>query len=334
MVEYSRYRRERLSSEQVEKFRNDFANGVHIRTPEPRLEAVSETFQPVTIESLRSALLKRKRKRKNNNTSALRKSEPCNTSPEPDLDVAVETSQPTRLGLSLSAPPTQKRKGTTEVLGELESNEKSPELESVSGSETHRSITRGSSQSPSRKRKRKSKMLRELDPHNESPEQDSEPGIGMLYESTEKRCTRNVAHKFASFLENKKPARPKNLNVNRLMYAELQGTPKGKKTWYFPDDSNPRSSSQQKQPESRQSIDIKIHTMSQQSRKPSGKSRQDQARTPESAWSKWDREKGQSTLNTALTAPLLQGTKCQRSSYLTTDHTLVIPMYISIHTKT
>ena len=323
MVERSSYGRGRLPSEQVEKLRTNFAYALSTRTPEPRLDAASETSQPVTISS--SALPKRKR----NNTKLLRNSKPHNASLEPDLDLAVETPQPTRLGLSLSAPSTRKRKRTTDAVSELEAHNKSPEPESASGSEARQSITRGSSQPPSRKRR--SKMLRELDPHNESPEQESEPDIGMVHESTEGRfCTRSAARKFKSFLKNKTPTPPKDLNIKRLMYAELSGTPKGTKTWYFPNDSNPGSSSQQRQPEPRQSTDVNIkeedeegslwenirtsggsrsqsnlirRTMSQQLR--NRKSRQDQAVELESEWSMWDREKGQSSFNTALTAPLL-----------------------------
>ena len=317
MVERSRYGRGRLPSEQVENLRTNFAYALSTRTPEPRLEAASETSQPVTISS--SALPKRKR----SNTNVLRNSKPHNASLEPELDLAVETPQPTRLGLSLSAPPTRKRKRTTDVVSELEAHNKSPEPESASGSEARQSVTRGSSQLPSRKRR--SKMLRELDPHNESPEQESEPDIGMVQESTKGAFfTRSAAREFKNFLKNKTPTPPKDLNIKRLMYAELSGTPKGTKTWYFPNDRNPGSSSQQRQPEPRQSIDVNIkeedeerslwenirtsggsrsqsrsstgRTMSQQSRKSSGNSRQDQAVALESAWSMWDREKGQSSL--------------------------------------
>ena len=327
MVDLSRYGRERLPSEQIEKLRTNFAYALSTRTPEPRLETVLETSQPVTTDSSRPAQSKRKRKR--NDTNALRKSEPRNTSPAPGSDVVVETPQLTRLGLSISAPPTRKRKRTTDFLGELEPDKKSPELELASGSESHRPITRGSSQPPSQKRARRSKMLRELDPHNESPEQESEPDMEMIHESTK---TRSAAHKVVNFLKNRTPTPPKNLNIKRLMYAELSGTPKGTKTWYFPANSNPGSSSQQRQPESRQSIDVSIkeedeegslfetigtigqslsqsrstrRTMSQQSRNSLGESRQDPAVALESAWSMWDREKGRSSFNTALTAPLL-----------------------------
>ena len=72
----------------------------------------------------------------------------------------------------------------------------------------------------------KSKMLRELDPHNESPEQDSELDLGILHESTIV-ATRSARHKVESFLKNEIPTPPKNLNVDRLMYTEFKGTPKG-----------------------------------------------------------------------------------------------------------
>ena len=330
MGERSRYRRERLPSEQVEKLRQNFAFSLTTRTPEPRSEAASE---PVTISSSRPVL--RKQKRKRNNKNVLRESEPRNTSPEAELDVAVETSQPTIQGPSLSTPQTRKhkRKRVEDSSEEREPNANSPEVKSASGLETSRPITRGSSQPLARKQKRKSKMLRELDPHNESPEQISELDFGMLNESSIV-ATRSARHKVESFLKNKTPTPPKDLNVNKLMYAELKGTPKGTKTWYYPENSNPGSPSHQRQPDSRQSTDVEIkqedeegilqenlvtidrsrsqskstrRTMSQQSRKSSGKSRQDQAKAPESSWSKWDREKGQSSLNTALAVTLLEG---------------------------
>ena len=316
MVEYSKYGRERLPSEQVEKLRNSFAHGLVTRTPEPR--AASGTPQPVTNGSLQPELPKRKQKC--NNINALGESEPHNTSLEPESDVVVETPQSKRPGPSLSAPPTRKRKRTTDFLSE----HKSPELESASESETHSPITRGSSQPPSQKRKRKSKMVRELEAHNESPEQSSEPDIEMLRESTKKPLTRSKARKVVSFLKDRTPTPPKNLNFKRLMSVELSGTPKGTKTWYFQNDSNRGSSSHQRQPESRQSIDVIIkeeeeegslwgnirtsgrsRTMSQQPRKSSEISKRNQAAVVESAWSRWDREKGESSFNTALTAPLL-----------------------------
>lgn len=329
MGERSRYGRERLPSEQVEKLRTNFAFALSTQTPEPRLEASSETSQPVTISSPQRVLPKQKRKR--NNTNVLRESEPRNTSPGPESDVALEMPPPTTRGPSLSIPPARKRKRASDFFVEREPNENSPELKSASRSETPRPITRGLSQPPARKQKRKSKMLRELDPYNESPEQDSEADIGMLHEST-KFPTRSATHKLESFLKDKTPTPPKDLNVDRLMYAELRGTPKGTKTYYFPDNSNPGSSSHQKQPESRLSTVVEIkqedaegilrenlvtsdqsrsqskptrRTMSQQSRNSSGKGRQDHAVAPESSWSMWDREKGQSSLNTALAVPLL-----------------------------
>ena len=333
MGERSRYRRERLPSEQVEKLRTNFAFALTTRTPEPRLDAASETSQPVTISSSQPVLPKRKRKR--NNTNVLRESKPRNTSPEAELDVAVETPQPTLQGPSLSTPPTQKhkRKRAEDFSKEREPNEDSPEVKSASGLETPRPITRGSLQPPARKPKRKSKMLRELDPHNESPEQDSELDLGILHESTIV-STRGAKYKVESFLKNEIPTPPKNLNFNRLMYTEFKGIPKETKTWYFPDNSNPEASSHQRQLESRQSTDVEIkqedeegilrenlvtsdrsrsqskstrRTMSQQSRKSSGTSRQGQAVAPESSWSRWDREKGQLSLNTALAVSLLEG---------------------------
>ena len=335
MVEYSSYGRERLPSEQVEKLRTNFAYALSTRTPEPRLEAALETSQPVTTASSQPALSKRKRKR--NKTYILHKHKPYNTSPEPKLDIALETPQPNRLGYSLSAPPTRKRRRTTGFLNELEPNTKSPELESASGPEMHRPITRGSSQPPPRKRKRRSKMLRELDPHNESPEQDSEPDMGILHESTKGPFfTRSAAHKVVSFLKNKTPTPPKDLNLDRLMYAELSGMPKGTKTWHFPSDTDPGSSSQQRQPESRQEtvVDIKEEceedtlpknvntsdrirsqssstslTLSQQPRSSSEASERNQAVAVESAWSMWDREKGKSSFNSKLAVPLLWSAK-------------------------
>ena len=244
-------------------------------------------------------------------------SEPCNT---PESDVAVETSQPTRLGPSLSEPPTRKRKRITDFLSEHEPNDKSPKHESASGSETHRPITRGLSQPPPQKQKRRLRMLRELDAHNESPEHEFEPEMEMFHDSTNGPFhTRSGAHKVESFLNNKAPTPPKNLNVKRLMHAELSGTPKGTKTWYFPNDNNPGSSPQQRQPESRQSIDVHIKeedeeailwenirisprsrsrskstrlTLSRQSRTSSKISERNQAVAVESPWSIWDREKG------------------------------------------
>lgn len=337
MVEYSRYGRERLPSEQVEKLRTNFACALSTRTPEPRLEAALETSQPVTTASSQPALPKRKRKRKRNKTNFLHKHKPYDTSPEPKLDVAVETSQPMTTASSQPAPPTRKRKRTTDFLRELEPNKESPELESASGPETHRPITRDSSQPPPRKRKRRSKMLRELDPHNESPEQDSEPDIGILHDSTKGPFfTRSAAHKVVSFLKNKTPTPPKDLNLDRLMYAELKGMQKGTKTWYFPGDTDPGSSSQQRQPESGQGtvVDIKEEseeealpkdvkasgrnrsqpsstrlTLSQQPRSSSETGERDQAVAVESAWSMWDREKGKSSFNSKLAVPLLWSAK-------------------------
>ena len=323
MVEYSRY----ISSEQVEKVRSDFAYGVHIRTPEPKLESASETSQPVTRKYLQPAVLKRKRKRKRNNTNVLCESESHNTSLEPGSDVAVETPQPTILGLTLSAPPTQEQKRIIDFSGEPEPDKNPPELELAPGLETHQPITRSSSQPPSPKRKRKSKMLRELQPHNKSPEHDSGPDIGMLHESTKEPYTRRAAHEVTSFLKDQAPIPAKSLNVDRLMYTELSGIPKGTKTWYFPENENPGSSSQQRQPESRQGIEVKIkeedeeeilgehlltsdrscsqskltrRTISKQSTNSSGKSQQRRAVALETPWSMWDREKGQSALNLHL----------------------------------
>ena len=338
MVEHSWHGRERLPSEQVEKVRKNFAAVLSTRTPERRLEATPETSQPVTIISSPPALLKRDRKRQRNNINAHRHSKPLNASLEAKSDLAVVTSQPTKTGPSLSAPPTRKRKRATDFFGECEQIKDSIEIESASGLETHEPITKDSSQSPLPKRKRKPNMLRQLDPHNESPESDSEPDIGILHESIEKekRFTRSASRYVASFLKDQTPTPQKNLNVDTLMYAELSGTPKGTKTWYFPDDSNPGSSSPQKQPESRQSMDVKIKeedeegilsetliasdrsrsqsnltgpTMSQQSDNFTRTSQQDQTVVLDPAWSMWDTEKGQSSFNTALPAPLIQGAK-------------------------
>ena len=163
-------------------------------------------------------------------------------------------------------------------------------------------------------------MLRELDSHNESPEHEFEPDMEILHDETNGPfLTRSAAHKVESFLNNKTPTPLKNLNVKRLMNAELSVTLKGTRTWDFPNDNNSGSSSQQRQPESRQSIDVNVKeegeegrlwesirisgpsrsrskstrpTLSQQSKKSSKISERNQAVAVESPWSVWDREKG------------------------------------------
>ena len=338
MEENFRYGSERLASEQVEKGWKNYGSVLSTPTPEPLSEVESETSQPVTIISLPPALLERGPKRQGNNINVLANSKPLNTCLEAKSDLAVETPQPTILGPSASAPPTRKRKRATDFSDECEPIINSIELESTSGFNTHQPITGDLSQAPSQKRKRKSNMLRQLDSHNKAPEPDSEPDIGILHESIEKkkRFTRSASRKVASFLKGKTPTPRKILNVDTLMDAELGGTPIGTETRYFPDDSKPGSSSHQKQPESRRSMEVKIkeedeeeilseNLMTSDRGRAQSKlthptmfeplelenfsrnGEEDQTVVPESesAWSMWDHEKSQSSFYTALPAPLI-----------------------------
>ena len=281
IVERSRHGRKRQPSEQVESLRTSFAFAMSTRTPEPPLQSVSGTSQPVTAGSSHPGLPIRKRKR--SSTNLPHGLEPHNASLEPESDVALEMPQPTRRGLSHPASSTQKRKRATGIFRKLEPRNKSPRSESDAGPETPQPITRDFSQPPVQKQnsksriirelsetrletsqpasvspQRKSAMLLELEAHNESPEQDIELDMTTFYESTEGPFTRSGAHQVASFLKNKTPTPPKSLNVDKLMLADFSGRQKGTKTWYFPDGSGGGPSRQQKQSNSRQEADVNI----------------------------------------------------------------------------
>lgn len=338
MARSVKYGRERLPSEQVESLSTSFAYNMSTRTPEPRLE-------PMSLDSSQPAQSKRKQR----TMSLLRQIEPYNGFPEPESDGVSKTPRSTISSLSRPAPKPKPKRKTTNLLREIAPHNISPEPELKAASETPtrdstqppsrkrrpKSMPRPqlndlqtspdpgtdseqenirlkkprSSQQASGNPPPTSAMLREIAAHNESPE-DSEPDINLLRTSTEVPfLTRSARKDLEKILKNEALTPRKSLNVRSLMKAELLGTPKGTKTFYFEGHKKPRSSSHQTQLESPEGLDFNIgkdvddDERFSKNTKPSSRSRSQpfsarrtDAVEAESPWSKWDSKKGQSPL--------------------------------------
>lgn len=252
----------------------------------------------------------------------LRELDAHNESPEPEPEAGSGTLQPVNRGSSRPGLP--KRRPKSMPRPQLTDLETSPDPSTDSEQENIRLKTARSSQQASGNPRPTSAMLREIAAHNESPE-DSEPDMNLLRTSTKVPfLTRSARKDLEKVLKNEALTPRKSLNVKSLMKAELLGTPKGIKTFYFEGHNNPRSTSHQTQHKSPEDMEFNIGEdvddgdFFPKKTKPSGRSRSqpflarrtepEQSKGPiesderseeveaESAWSKWDSKKGQSSL--------------------------------------
>lgn len=209
----------------------------------------------------------------------------------------------------------------------LKDLETSPDPSTESDQENIRLKTPRLSKQASENPAPRSGMLREIAAHNESPT-DSEPDINLLRTSADVPfLTRSARKDLEKILKNEALTPRKNLNVKRLMRAELFGTPKEMKTFYFEGHKNRKSSSYQAQLESSEDLDFNVgqdvddeddNELLPKNTKPSGRSRsppkssrrtepeqskgsaefdrRSQEVDAQSPWSKWDSKIGQSHL--------------------------------------
>lgn len=243
------HRKERLPSEQVENLRTSFAYNLLTRTPEPRSEVVSETPQINARDSSQPPSPKRRRR-----PTMLRELDAHNESPEPEPEADPETLQPVNRGSS--RPALSKRRPRSRPRPQLKDLETSSDLSTDSEQENTRLKTPRSSRQASGNPPPASAMLREIAAHNESPEH-SEPDMNLLRKSMEVPfLTRSARKDLDKILKNEALTPRKSLNVKSLMKAELLGIPKRTKTSYFEEQTNPRTSSHQTQPESLENLDF------------------------------------------------------------------------------
>ena len=216
MAAPDRYRKTRLPSEQAESLRTNFTCPTSTRTPERRLEPRSRMSPAVHRGSSQPGPQQTKRKR--SSTQSLGDPEPGAKSSDSDSDVALQTWQRTKRSPSQPARPSRKRKQkrTTDMLSGHKHPTISPESQSEAESESPEPASATSPRQPI--------MLRELKAHNESPEQDLELEEDILRDSMQEQFfTRSARRKAVSFLTNKTPTPPKDLNVTRLMLTEFSG---------------------------------------------------------------------------------------------------------------
>lgn len=243
------HRKERLPSEQVENLRASFAYNLLTRTPEPRSEVVSETPQINARDSSQPPSPKRRRR-----PTMLRELDAHNESPESEPEADPETLQPVNRGSS--RPALSKRRPRSRPHPQLKDLETSSDLSTDSEQENTRLKTPRSSRQASGNPPPASAMLREIAAHNESPEH-SEPDMNLLRKSMEVPfLTRSARKDLDKILKNEALTPRKSLNVKSLMKAELLGIPKRTKTSYFEEQTNPRTSSHQTQPESPENLDF------------------------------------------------------------------------------
>ena len=320
MAEPDRYRKSRLSSEQAESLRTNFTCPTSTRTPERRLTPTSRMSPAVHRGSTQPG--PQQTKRKLSSTQSLGEPEPGAKSSDSDSDVALQTWQRTKRSPSQpAARPSRKRKRkrTRDMLSGHKHHTISPESQSEAESESPEPASATSPHKPI--------MLRELKAHNESPEQDLELEEDILRDSMQEQFfTRSARRKAVSFLTNKTPTPPKDLNVTRLMLTEFSGKRKGTKTFSFDSSSKPGPSPQRRQPDSWPEMDVDVDdgeegislndsrrdtTSRSEQRSPhrtnllrlresSASDEQDQDVVVESPWSAWDSQKGQLLFTTTL----------------------------------
>lgn len=287
----------------------------------PSYGSTSTDAQLTHARSAQSTARKPKRKSK-----ILRELEPHDETPEPELEPLSETFQPTHT--DSAHPVLPKPKYDSKMLRELEDHNKSPEPASESEqAKLQHETTRSKSQPTSPKSCRKSLMLREIEAHNRSPE----PGSGLEIATIcalkndwrDVTLTRSARKDLLNFIKDKPPTPRKNLNLDTLMLAELNGMDRGRETFHTESSDNHGPSSYRKQQNVRKEVsfgdeeedeeedlpkDIKTNgrsnpqpmptrrTMPWQVERSIRNSQQNQKLAAEFAWWTWDNRKGQSAL--------------------------------------